>query len=98
VTKGVPKKRQRDEQLRKKRLQDAPARAGVTTRNKIVPKGNAKASGQEAPAGGFPIATKPSRPSVGRIAPAMPEPLPPAHYPAKRVAIGKRQVPGGAGA
>jgi hypothetical protein len=39
-----------------------------------------------------------SRPSVGRIAPAMPEPLPPAHYPAKRVAIGKRQVPGGAGA
>ena len=40
----------------------------------------------------------PSRPSVGCTAPAMPEPLPPAHYPAKRVAIGKRQVPGGVGA
>jgi hypothetical protein len=26
---------------------------------------------------------------------AMPEPLPPAHYPAKRVAIAKRQVAGG---
>ena len=27
MTKGIPKKRQRDEQLRKKRLQGAPARA-----------------------------------------------------------------------
>jgi hypothetical protein len=45
-----------------------------------------------------PIATKPPPPSVGRIAPVIHEPLPPAHYPAKRVAIGKHQVPGGAGA
>jgi hypothetical protein len=51
---------------------------------------------QGAPAWG-PAAKKPSRPSVGRIAPAMPE-LPPAHYPAKRVAIGRRQVPEVAGA
>jgi hypothetical protein len=42
------------------------------------------------------VAAKRSRPPVGR-ATAMPAPLPPAHYPAKRVAIGKRQVPGGAG-
>jgi hypothetical protein len=27
----------------------------------------------------------------------VPEPLPPAHYPVKRAALGKRQVPGGGG-
>jgi hypothetical protein len=41
-----------------------------------------------------PVATKPFRPSVGS-ATALPAPLPIAHYPAKRVAIGKRQVAGG---
>jgi hypothetical protein len=78
MTKGRLDKKQRlDDQLRKKRLQGAPARA---------------AAAKKPPRAVFPIATKTS---VGRIAPAMPEPLPPAHYPAKRVAIGKRQVAGG---
>ncbi len=36
------------------------------------------------------------RPSVGR-AKAMPAQLPPHSYPVKRAALGKRQVPGGAG-
>jgi hypothetical protein len=38
MTKGVPKKRQRDEQLRKKRLQAAPARAAAAkTSPKAIP-------------------------------------------------------------
>jgi hypothetical protein len=37
-------------------------------------------------------AKKPSRPSVGCMSSAVPEPLPPMRYPLKRVALGKRQV------
>jgi hypothetical protein len=40
------------------------------------------------------VAAKRSRPSAGR-AKAMPAQLPPAHYPIKRAALGKRQVAGG---
>jgi hypothetical protein len=40
------------------------------------------------------LATKRSRPAVGR-ATAMSGPLPPAHYPAKRAALGKPQIAGG---
>jgi hypothetical protein len=80
MTKGVPKKRQRAEQLRKKRAQAAPTWAAAA---KTPPKA-------------IPIAQRRARPSVGFVE-AVSESLPPAHYPAKRVAIGKRQVPGGAG-
>jgi hypothetical protein len=52
MTKGVPKKRQRDEQLRKKRLQAAPARV---------------ASAQTPPKA-IPIAQRRSRPSGGASA------------------------------
>ncbi len=76
MTKGVPKKRQRDEQLRKKRLQAS----GVwLTAAKVPPRP-------------IVIAARRSRPSVGR-AKAMPAQLPPAHYPIKRAALGKRQEP-----
>jgi hypothetical protein len=38
MTRGIPKKRQRDEQLRKKRLQAAPARAkAAKTPPKVIP-------------------------------------------------------------
>jgi len=77
MTRGIPKKRQRDEQLRKKRAQ---AWSGL-------------AHGAMKPPRAIQLAT-PSRPSAG-LATTMSGPLPPAHYPAKRVAIGKRQVPGG---
>jgi hypothetical protein len=40
------------------------------------------------------VAARRPRPSV-RPATAISEPLPLAHYPAKRASIGKRQVPGG---
>jgi hypothetical protein len=70
MTKGVPKKRQRAEQLRKKCAQAASA---PVTGAKKSPK---------------------AIPVPGR-ATAMSGPLPPSHYPAKRVAIGKRQVAGG---
>jgi hypothetical protein len=58
MTRGIPKKRQRDEQLRKKRAQAAPvlAQGAKTPPNKAIPV---------------------------------------AHYPIKRAALGKRQVPGG---
>lgn len=64
-----------------------------------VPKKRAQAAGVWLTAAKVPprpivVAAKRSRPSVGR-ATAMAEPLPPAHYPVKRAAIGKRQVPGG---
>ena len=39
------------------------------------------------------VAARRSRPSVGRTAPD--DPLPPAHYPAKRAALGKPQTAGG---
>ena len=78
MTRGIPKKRQRDEQLHKKHLQAS----GVwLTVAKVPPKPL--------------VVARRSRPSVGR-ATVMSEPLPPAHYPVKRVATGKRQVPGGA--
>jgi hypothetical protein len=79
MTKGIPRKQRLAEQRHAKRVQ------GCATWGSAANK----------PPRAVPIATKPSRASVGRIAPAMPEPLPPAHYPAKRVAIGKRQVAGG---
>jgi hypothetical protein len=75
MTKGIPKKRQRAEQLRKKRLQASGVWLTVA----------------KVPPNPLVVAARRSRPSVARTAP-----LPPAHYPAKRVAIGKRQVPGGA--
>jgi hypothetical protein len=49
MTKGIPKKRQRDEQLRKKRLQAAPARA-VTA--KPPPKATPIAQRRSRPSGG----------------------------------------------
>jgi hypothetical protein len=74
---GISKKQMLGEQLRKKRAKAA----------------SVLAQGAKNPSPAIPIATKRSRPAVGR-ATAMSGPLPPAHYPAKRVAIGKRQVPG----
>jgi hypothetical protein len=59
MTKGIPKKRQRDEQLRKKRAQAVVSGLATGTR---------------------------------KPAPAMPEPLPPAHYPTRRSSLGKPQV------
>ena len=50
MTQGIPKKRQRDEQLRKKRLQAAPARAASA----------------KAPSKAIPIAQRRSPPSGGR--------------------------------
>jgi hypothetical protein len=73
MTRGIPKKRQRAEQLRKKRLQAAPARAAAI----------GLAQGAKKP-----MPTAANRPSVGRA-----EPLPAHSYPAKRVALGKRQAP-----
>jgi hypothetical protein len=80
MTKGIPRKQRLAEQHHARRVQGAATWA----------------SAAKTPPRAFrPIATKQFRPSVGR-APSPPEPLPPAHYPSKRVAIGKRQVPGGA--
>jgi hypothetical protein len=76
VANGVPKKQQLDEQRRKKASR---ARLPWAARPKCR-LGLSRV-----------IATKRSRPSVGR-ATAMPEPLPPAHYPTKRASLGKRQV------
>ena len=81
MTKGVSKKLQRDEQLRKKRAQAASVLAHGA---KVPPKPIVV------------VAARRSRPSAGR-ATAMPEPLPPAHYPIKRSSLGKRQAPGGVG-
>jgi hypothetical protein len=44
------------------------------------------------PVAAVPIASRSRRPFVGRD-----EPMPPMRYPTKRVAIGKRQAPGGGG-
>ena len=52
------------------------------------------AHGAKTPPKAIPVAARRSLPSVGR-ATAISEPLPPAHYPTKRVSLGKRQVPGG---
>jgi hypothetical protein len=79
MTKGISRKQRLAEQRHAKRVQ------GCATWGSAAKK----------PPWAVPIAAKPTWPSVGRIAPAMPEPLPPAHYPAERVAIGKRQVAGG---
>jgi hypothetical protein len=76
VANGVPKKQQLDEELRKKRVQAVSA-MGCAAKVPSRPI--------------LVIAAKRSRPSVGR-ATAMPEPLPPAHYPIKRAALGNRQV------
>jgi hypothetical protein len=46
------------------------------------------AMGAKMPPKAFPVPTRPGRPPAG---------LPPAHYPLKRAAVGKRQVPGGVG-
>jgi hypothetical protein len=81
MTKGIPRKQRLAEQRHAKRVQ------GCATWGPAAKK----------PPRAVPIATKPSRPSVGRIAPAMPEALTPVHYPAKRASIGRRQEPGGAG-
>jgi hypothetical protein len=76
MTKGVPKKLQRAEQLRKNRAQTATGFAqAAKTPQRVVP-----------------VLTAAKRPSAARTAP-----LPPMRYPVKRVAIGKRQEPGGAG-
>lgn len=83
MAKGIPRKQRLAEQRHARRVQGATWGGGPAAKK---------------PPRAVPFATNPSRPSVGRIASVMPEPLPPAHYPAKRVAIGKRQVPGGAGA
>jgi len=47
------------------------------------------ALGARKPAAAVPIASRPPRPPVARA-----EPLPSAHYPAKRARLGKPQVPG----
>jgi hypothetical protein len=49
------------------------------------------AQGAKKPPKAIPVPSAAKRASAGR------EPLPTAHYPVKRVAIGKRQVPRGAG-
>ena len=56
---------------------------------------SALAHGAAAPLRPIPVPSAAKRASAG-LAKAMPEPLSPAHYPLKRAAIGKRQVPGGA--
>jgi hypothetical protein len=47
------------------------------------------ALGAKKPVAAIPIASRPKRPSVGRAT------LPPAHYPVKKTALGKRQEAGG---
>jgi hypothetical protein len=74
MTKGIPQKQRLAEQRHARRVH------GGATWPLAAKK----------PPRAVPIATKPPPPSVGRIAPVIHEPLPPAHYPAKRVAIGKR--------
>jgi hypothetical protein len=81
MTRGIPKKRQRDEQLRKKRAQAA---SGLV-------------HGAMKPLKAISVTPRPQRPPVG-LSRAVSEPLPVHSYPIERVAIGKRQVPGGAGA
>jgi hypothetical protein len=76
MTRGIPKKRQRDEQLRKKRVQTAPGLA----------------HGAMKPLKAISVTPRPQRPGLSR---AVSEPLPVHSYPVKRVAIGKRQAPGG---
>jgi hypothetical protein len=52
-------------------------------------------TGAKTPPKAIPVAARRSRPSVARA--EAPEPLPQHSYPVKRVALGKRQEPGGAG-
>ena len=61
-------------------------------RKKRAQAASALAQGAKNPSPAIPVAAKRSRLSVGR-AKAMPAPLPPAHYPSKRAALGKRQEP-----
>jgi hypothetical protein len=79
MMKGIPRKQRLAEQRHARRVQ------GAATWGRPAAKEPPRA---------VPIAAKSIRPSVGR-ATATPESLPPAHYPVKRVAIGKRQVAGG---
>jgi hypothetical protein len=78
MTKGIPKKRQRAEQLRKKRTQAASGRLQ---------------GAKSPPTKAIHIASASPRPSVGS-ATAMAEPLSPAHYPIKRSSLGKPQTAG----
>jgi hypothetical protein len=83
MTRGIPKKRQRDEQLRKERAQAA----------------SVLAQGAMKPLKAISVAPRPQRPPVGlsrAVSGPLPAQLPPAHhYPVTRAAIGKRQTPGG---
>jgi hypothetical protein len=63
-------------------------------RKKRAQAASVPAHGAMKPLKAISVAPRPQRPSVGR-ATAMSAPLPPAHYPAKRVAIGKPQTAGG---
>jgi hypothetical protein len=85
---SFPKKRANAEQLRKKRMHPE-------TKHGAVGGGHQRKSRTMCDSS-FVVAQRRSQPSVGRTT-AISEPLPPAHYLAKRVALGRRQVPGGDG-
>jgi hypothetical protein len=79
MTKGRIDKRQRQDDQRRMKRMQA---AGVwLTADKVPPRP-------------IVVGARRSRPSVGFVE-ATPGPLPPAHYPLKRAALGKPQVPGG---